>query len=113
MKMITENYCDRCDACVHAVIDFDEFAKFRSGPVRCHCGHVVMPCNECDEGRLLGKSFDCARCPWRNCDPMDEMTDLDYVRFIKDDDPAVFDCYLNGHCGEIYQKLAEEIEKED
>lgn len=72
-EMGLENYCDECDAVLDAVVDAKDFYDFRVGRIRCGCGHVVKPCNECSDGN--GEHYVCARCPWENAEIVDPMPD--------------------------------------
>lgn len=103
-QMITENYCDDV---IHAVFDEDEFYSYKTGRIRCSCGCVVVPCNECvDEN---GQHYNCAECPWANAEIVDAMSDYGYVRWIRDNCPNTFKEFLTGNFGEYYRFIAEDI----
>ena len=102
-----ENYCDECDEVLHSLVDAEDFAAFRAGPVRCLCGHVVMPCNEC---RIeLDEEQDCSNCPFRNAAVSTPLTDEEYVAWVKANELDGFLLMLEGGMGDAYQKVAKEI----
>lgn len=107
--MLMENYCDYCDAVLHTVCDVEEFYAFKVGAIRCNeCGgvhgHIVMPCNECRDEN--GNHYNCAECPWKNSKVLDTMSDEEYVKYIKKNEPETFKKMLNGDLGEFYKDLA-------
>ena len=106
MSMMTENYCDECDAVVHAVFDEDDFYNHRVGTVKCpDCGETILPCNECEDHSA------CSQCPWSGVPATEAMSDEAYVRYERSVNPKVFEMFKNGDMGEVYQKVALEIEK--
>ena len=107
LTMLTENYCDECYEVVHAVFDMDDFYAHRIGTIRCpNCGHVIMPCNECDD------HDGCGDCPWRGVHPEEAMSDEATLRYIRDTTPKMFRYYLDGSMGEAMQKVAKKIQNE-
>ena len=106
-EMITENYCDSCDGVIHAVFNAEDFYNFKVGRIRCECGTVMVPCNEClDEN---GQHYKCSECPWKNAEIVDAMTDEDYVKWVKDNEPDMFKRFLDLSNGDYYRELAEKV----
>lgn len=106
-KMITENYCNDCNNVVHAVFNFKDFYDFKFGRIRCKCGCVIVPCNECIDKN--GQHYNCSKCPWKNAEIKDEMTDDEYFKWVKENEPNLFEMFLNGNFGEESKQLAEKI----
>lgn len=110
MEMMTENYCDQCDEVLHAIVDVDDFREFKAGPVVCSsCGHVVMPCNEC-EAELDGEK-NCHECPFRDVPPADPIPDEEFVEWHKRNYPDAFSAMLAGEMGEHYEKIAKNLRR--
>lgn len=106
--MITENFCDDCDDCVHAVFDAKKFYDFKVGRIRCHCGCVIKPCNECiDEN---GNHYNCTECPWEKAKIVDAMTDEEYVRWTKENEPSIYALMTTGEMGNLFKKIALDME---
>lgn len=106
--MITENFCDDCDDCVHAVFDAKKFYDFKVGRIRCHCGCVIKPCNEClDE---YGNHYNCTECPWEKAKIVDAMTDEEYVRWTKENEPSIYALMTTGEMGDLFKKIALDME---
>ena len=105
--MMTENYCDDCDEVLNAVVDVDDFYDFKVGRIRCKCGCIVLPCNECRDEN--GEHYDCGECPWSNAKIVDAMTDDEYIKWVYDNDRECFDIYLNGENGEYMKELAKKF----
>ena len=104
MDMLTENYCDECDEVVHAVFDDEDFRNHRVGSVKCpKCGHIIMPCNECEN------RAGCGNCPWASCHPEKAMSDEAFVRYLKDEEPDCFGKFLDGSMGEKYRQIAKSV----
>lgn len=103
-KMImTENYCDECDDVLHAVFDIDDFESHRLGSIMCKCGTVVMPCNECEDHGM------CGDCPWKDSIPTPAMSDVEYVKWIKETAPASWEILKDAFNGGA--ELIRELEK--
>lgn len=103
-KMImTENYCDDCDNVLHAVFDIGDFESHRRGSIICECGTVVMPCNECD-GKL------CGDCPWKESIPTPAMTDVEYVKWVKENAPTLYDVLKDPYNGGKYAEVIRELD---
>ena len=108
MSMMTENYCDECDTVVHAVFDETDFHNHKVGTIRCPvCGETIFPCNECET------RDNCSHCPWLQTPATEAMSDEAYVRYERAVNPKLFDLFRNGDMGEVYQKVALKIEKEE
>lgn len=105
-KMImTENYCDECDDVLHAVFDVDDFESHRRGSIMCKCGTVVMPCNECGDHGM------CGDCPWRDSIPTPAMSDVEYVKWVKENAPASWEILKDAYNGGKYAEVIRELEK--
>ena len=64
--MRVEEYCDDCDRMVCAVFSREDFDAHKVGRIRCRHGHVVMPCQECED------HDQCHDCPWKDAEIVDE-----------------------------------------
>lgn len=105
MTMLTENYCDECDEVVHAVFDEEDFYAHRIGTVLCpNCGHVIMPCNECEN------HDECGNCPWRGVHPESAISPEAMLRYIRGRSQEEFRRYLDGAMGDVMQELANKIQ---
>lgn len=60
MKVMTENFCVKCDNVIHALVEEDDLKKGVVGRVRCSCGEINLMCNECSP------HGDCDNCPLIN-----------------------------------------------
>lgn len=107
MTMMTENYCNDCDEVLNAVVDVRDFLDFKVGRIRCKCGCVVLPCNECRDEN--GKHYDCGNCPYSNAKIVDAMTDDEYIKWVYENDRECFDIYLKGENGEYMKELAKKF----
>lgn len=109
--IMTENYCDECDDVLHAVFDIDDFESHRLGSIMCKCGTVVMPCNECEDHGM------CGDCPWKDSIPTPAMSDVEYVKWIKENEPSSWevlkDALNGGKYAEVIRELEESSEKGD
>ena len=104
--MLTENYCDYCDAVVHQVFDENDFADHKVGAMICpNCGKHIMPCNEC-----VDPNHNCEFCPWKNCKPVTVMTEFEYIEWMKENEGWVYELMKNGDLGEGYKELVKEFE---
>lgn len=108
--IMTENYCDDCDNVLHAVFDIKEFDSHRRGSIVCECGTVVMPCNECD-------GIGCGDCPWKDSIPTPAMTDVEYVKWAKENAPSLYEVLKDpdngGKYAEVIRELEESSDKDD
>ena len=101
--IITENYCDDCDNVLHAVFDIKDFESHRRGSIVCECGTVVMPCNECD-------GIGCGDCPWKNSTPTPAMTDMEYVKWVKENSPSLYEILKDIDNGGKYAEVIRELD---
>lgn len=105
-KMImTENYCDECDDVLHAVFDIDDFESHHRGSIMCKCGTVVMPCNECDDHGM------CGDCPWKDSIATPAMSDVEYVKWIKENEPATWEILKDSYNGGVYAEVIRKLEE--
>lgn len=105
-NILTENYCDECDKVLHQVFDRDAFYAHKVGALICpKCGHVTMPCNECDDHDA------CANCPWTNADKSKVMSDEALMRYLKAHEPEVYKSFKNGDNGDYYAEVIKNIEE--
>ena len=104
-EMMTENYCDDCDDVLNAVFDEKEFWSHKVGLVKCMCGCIVKPCNECDN------HYNCSHCPWEKAKVTKAMTDLAYMKWLKKNEPDTYEIFRSGQNGDYYNKVIEKIEK--
>lgn len=102
MTTLTENICPVCDKTIHALVDTEDFYEFKVGRVRCSCGSIVMPCNECPVDHIKS----CPTCPYKDAQIVDTMTDEDYVSWNKENDKETYDLMLKGEFGETYKEIA-------
>lgn len=102
---MTENYCDECDDVLHAVFDIDDFESHHRGSIMCKCGTVVMPCNECDDHGM------CGDCPWRDSIPTPAMSDVEYMKWMKENEPASWEILKDSYNGGKYAELIRELEE--
>lgn len=103
VKIMTENYCDECDNVLHAVFDIGDFESHRRGSIVCECGTVVMPCNECDGN-------ECGDCPWRDSIPTPAMTDVEYVKWVKENAPSLYNVLKDPCNGGSYAEIIRELD---
>lgn len=103
--IMTENYCDDCDDVLHAVFDGFDFFNYKVGRIRCKCGCIVKPCNECEIDHIRS----CANCPYDKAKVVDAMTDEEYAKWEKENEPETFALMLKGELGEHYEKVAKKV----
>ena len=106
--ILTENFCDECDEVLNQVFDEKAFYAGKVGALICpKCGHVTMPCNECED------RFNCEKCPWRRAKAKvsKAMTDEEYIRYIRVHEPELYEMFKNGENGHYYDKIIAKIEK--
>lgn len=103
---VSENFCDDCDNTVHAIFNIDDFNNHKVGRIRCKCGCVVEPCNECES------RDDCGDCPYKNAEIVDEMSDESYMRWLKDNEPKTYEVFKSGDNGDYYSDIIRKIEEE-
>lgn len=110
MCILTENYCDECNEVVHAVFDERDFYAHKIGTIRCPaCGHIIMPCNECEDHDA------CGDCPWSRLHESKAsaaMSDEAYIHYLHDCEPKFYKMFRDGEMGDHYAKIIEKIEKE-
>lgn len=107
MEMLTENHCDGCDEYLHAVVDTEDFFAYKVGRIRCSCGYISMPCNECP----LDHIKDCPTCPYKDAEIVNAMSAQEYVSWLKKHENETYQLMLKGEMGETYQKIAKETEE--
>ena len=111
IDMDTENFCDDCDDVLHAVFNIKDFWGHKVGLIRCKCGCVVKPCNECGGEDADGNAVSCDNCPWVNAKITDAMTDEEYVLWLKDNDKNTFEVYADPKNGyDHYREVIETLE---
>ena len=103
--IMTENYCDECDDVLHAVFDIDDFESHHRGSIMCKCGTVVMPCNECEDHGM------CGDCPWKDSIPTPAMSDVEYLKWMKENEPASWEILKDAYNGGKYAELIRELEE--
>ena len=108
-EFVAENSCNNCDNdCVHTVFNLKDFWDYKVGRIRCkECGEIMLPCNECGGQDADGETLNCNRCPWKNAEIADEMSDIDYLKWIKENEPENWVQYKDGSCGDYYKELIE------
>jgi len=110
-EMMLENYCDDCDDVLNVVVNAKDFYDFKVGRIRCKCGCVVKPCNEClDEN---GQHYNCSKCPWEKAKIVHPMTDEEHIRWVRDNEPKLYKLFLEGKMGDHYKEVIAKIEQED
>ena len=103
--VLTENYCDECDEMLHQVFFLKAFRDHKVGAVICpKCGHVTMPCNECED------HGDCGNCPWGVSEASAAMSDEAYMRFQKSHEPKIYKKFKDGEMGDHFAKVIKKIE---
>lgn len=101
-----EDYCDECDEVLHQVFDADQFFSHKVGALICPvCGHVTMPCNECEN------HDECGNCPWADAEPHEVLSDEAYMRYLKSHYPRVYRKFKNGEMGDYYAEVIKKIEE--
>lgn len=104
--ILTENYCDECDEVLNQVFDKKAFFAGKVGALICpKCGHVMMPCNECEDHDA------CGDCPWAKADKCVAMSDEAYIRYIRAYEPKTYKMLKSGDNGDYYAKIIAKIEK--
>lgn len=103
--ILTENYCDECDEVLHQVFGRRAFFAHQVGALICPtCGHVTMPCNECEDHDA------CDNCPWANAEESNTMSDEAYMRYLKACEPKIYKKFKDGEMGDHYAKVIKKIE---
>jgi len=109
-EIMTENYCDDCDEVLNVPFDATDFWNFKVGRIRCKCGCIVKPCNEC----FGTENHDtCGNCPWENAEIKDAMTDKEFMLWCRENEPATYEMYKGDSNGDYFHKVIAEIESED
>lgn len=104
--ILIENYCDECDEVLHQVFDEGQFLSHKVGALICpNCGHVTMPCNECEN------HADCGNCPWANAEKSNTMSDEAYMRYLKSHEPKIYKKFKDGENGDYYAEIIKKIEE--
>lgn len=104
--MLTENFCDECDEVLHQVFAKGQFFSHKVGALICpKCGHVTMPCNECEDHDA------CADCPWQNTEAMKAMSDEAYMCYLKANEPKLYRLFKRGDNGDYYGEVIKKIEE--
>ena len=104
--ILTENFCDECDEVLNQVFDEKAFYAGKVGALICpKCGHVTMPCNECEAHDA------CGDCPWAKSDRCVAMSDESYMRYLRAYEPATYKLFKSGENGHYYDKIIAKIEK--
>lgn len=103
-KILCENYCSECESFVHSLIDEVDLVNEKLRPIKCKCDEIVMPCNECLHHDK------CHECPYKNVEPVAEMDELSFLKFIKAEEPEMFKAYKNGDNGWEYKDIISNLE---
>lgn len=104
-SVLLEEYCGECDETVHQVFTEKAFSAHKVGRIRCpNCGHAILPCNECEDHDA------CGDCPWKRAEIDKPMSDEAYIRFIRTEDPELYEMFKNGDNGDYYKVIIEKIE---
>ena len=104
---INEEICAHCEEVTHNIFHTTAFWKYKEGAILCPCGEVSMPCNACGGKDADGNEVNCNECPWRNTKPKKPLTDLQYLKWVKKNEPEVFKAYKEGVSGEYYKEIIE------
>lgn len=105
--ILTEDYCTECDEEVHQVFGEKAFLAHQVGRVRCPtCGSIVLPCNECED------NLACDNCPWASASIEKSMSDEAYIRYIRTEEPDLYELFRSGRNGNYYRDIIEKVEKE-
>lgn len=108
-QIMLEEYCAECCDVVHAIVNAHDFRSFKVGRIKCdHCGGSTAPCNECWNEKT-NSHHNCSECPYKNSKELEPMSDEDYIKWHKENEPSTFECILNGKLGEHYQEIAQKI----
>lgn len=114
--ILCENYCDECDEMVHTLVNEKDFYDFKVGRIRCpNCGAIIHPCNECldENGQHYDCGINCKDCPWYKAKIVKPLTDEEYMRYLKDNEPKMYETYKNGKQGDYYNEIISKLEYED
>lgn len=105
-NILTEDYCDECDEVLNQVFDERQFFSYKVGALICpKCGHVTMPCNECEDHDA------CGDCPWRKAKATKAMSDEAYMRYLKAHEPKIYKIFKDGENGDYYAEIIKKIEE--
>lgn len=105
-NILTENYCNECDEVLHQVFDYNDFYAHKVGALICpNCGHVTMPCNECENHNA------CGHCPWAKAEKSNTMSAEAYMRYLKSYEPRLYKIFKDGENGDYYAEIIKKIEE--
>lgn len=105
--ILTENYCDECDEVLNQVFDYKAFRSHKVGALICpKCGHVTMPCNECED------HDGCGDCPWAKSERTVAMSDESYMRYLRAYEPEIYREIKSGDNGDYYAEIIKKIEED-
>lgn len=105
-EILTENYCDNCDEVLNQVFSTKAFYAGKVGALICpKCGHVTMPCNECEDHDA------CGDCPWEKSERCVAMSDESYIRYLRAYEKDSYNMFKSGENGDYYDKIIKKIEE--
>ena len=98
-----EEFCDGCDEPQHIVFNADDLDNFKVGLIKCGCGTIIRPCNYCNNRYPCGDN--CNLCPWNKSTITDAMDDVDYLKWMKENEPECWVHYVKGDMGDWWMDL--------